>query len=128
MRPRTSRRWSTRRRWVWVECQHRVLGPKHAVLQCCSVGALTPAAAKTRLPRRRAPSPSSPQMVKLKAFSKFENTAEALAAATAMVDSKLSKREYLGRRPALPACLRPPTAPHGRTTISSAATPSCSQP
>lgn len=30
-------------------------------------------------------------MVKLKAFSKFENTAEALAAATALVDSKLSK-------------------------------------
>jgi hypothetical protein len=32
-------------------------------------------------------------MVKLKAFSKFENTTEALAAATALVDSKLSKRE-----------------------------------
>lgn len=31
------------------------------------------------------------QMVKLKAFSKFENTTEALAAATALVDSKLSK-------------------------------------
>jgi hypothetical protein len=29
--------------------------------------------------------------VKLKAFSKFENTTEALAAATAIVDSKLSK-------------------------------------
>jgi hypothetical protein len=31
------------------------------------------------------------QVVKLKAFSKFENTTEALAAATALVDSKLSK-------------------------------------
>jgi nucleolar protein 58 len=31
------------------------------------------------------------QIVKLKAFSKFENTAEALAAATALVDSKVSK-------------------------------------
>lgn len=33
------------------------------------------------------------QMVKLKAFSKFENTTEALAAATALVDSKLGKGE-----------------------------------
>ena len=31
------------------------------------------------------------QVVKLKAFSKFDNTAEALAAASAVVDSKLSK-------------------------------------
>lgn len=31
------------------------------------------------------------QVVKLKAFSKFDNTTEALAAATALVDSKLSK-------------------------------------
>lgn len=31
------------------------------------------------------------QIVKLKAFSKFDNTTEALAAATALVDSKLSK-------------------------------------
>lgn len=31
------------------------------------------------------------QVVKLKAFSKFENTTEALAAATALVESKLSK-------------------------------------
>lgn len=31
------------------------------------------------------------QVVKLKAFSKFENTTEALAAATSLVDSKLSK-------------------------------------
>lgn len=30
-------------------------------------------------------------MVKLKAFSKFENTTEALAAATALVDSKIGK-------------------------------------
>ena len=40
-------------------------------------------------------SPSSPrlilQMVKLKAFSQFENTTEALAAATTIVDSKLGK-------------------------------------
>jgi nucleolar protein 58 len=34
------------------------------------------------------------QLVKLKAFSKFENTTEALAAATSLVDSKLSKREW----------------------------------
>uniref|UniRef100_A0A7S0RFN5 Nop domain-containing protein n=1 Tax=Chlamydomonas leiostraca TaxID=1034604 RepID=A0A7S0RFN5_9CHLO len=34
---------------------------------------------------------SAQKMVKLKAFSKFENTTEALAAATALVDSKLSK-------------------------------------
>ena len=31
------------------------------------------------------------QVVRLKSFSKFENTAEALAAASALVDSKLSK-------------------------------------
>lgn len=31
------------------------------------------------------------KVVKLKAFSKFENTTEALAAAAALVDSKLSK-------------------------------------
>lgn len=30
-------------------------------------------------------------MVKLKAFSRFENTTEALSAATALVESKLSK-------------------------------------
>lgn len=35
------------------------------------------------------------QVVKLKAFSKFENTTEALAAATALVESKLSKGELL---------------------------------
>eukprot|EP00195_Chlamydomonas_chlamydogama_P017712 CAMPEP_0202889986 /NCGR_PEP_ID=MMETSP1392-20130828/514_1 /ASSEMBLY_ACC=CAM_ASM_000868 /TAXON_ID=225041 /ORGANISM="Chlamydomonas chlamydogama, Strain SAG 11-48b" /LENGTH=512 /DNA_ID=CAMNT_0049573453 /DNA_START=175 /DNA_END=1713 /DNA_ORIENTATION=+ len=34
---------------------------------------------------------SAQKVVKLKAFSKFENTAEALAAATALVDSKLGK-------------------------------------
>ncbi|KAJ9520892.1 hypothetical protein QJQ45_014115 [Haematococcus lacustris] len=34
---------------------------------------------------------SALQMVKLKVFNKFENTTEALAAATALVDSKLSK-------------------------------------
>ena len=32
-----------------------------------------------------------PQIVKLKAFSKFENTTEALSAAASLVDSKLSK-------------------------------------
>ena len=31
------------------------------------------------------------QVVKLKSFSKFENTTDALAAATALTDSKLSK-------------------------------------
>lgn len=36
-------------------------------------------------------SAACPQVVKLKAFSKFENTTEALAAATALVESKLSK-------------------------------------
>lgn len=35
------------------------------------------------------------QIVKLKAFSKFENTTEALQAATALVDSKLSKRKLV---------------------------------
>ncbi len=33
------------------------------------------------------------QVVKLKAFSKFESTIDALAAATALGDSKLSKGE-----------------------------------
>jgi nucleolar protein 58 len=33
-------------------------------------------------------------VVKLKAFSKFDNTTEALAAATALVESKLSKGDY----------------------------------
>ncbi len=36
----------------------------------------------------------SEQVVKLKAFSKFANTTEALAAASALVDSKLSKSEH----------------------------------
>ena len=44
------------------------------------------------------------QVVKLKAFDKFENTTEALAAATALVDSKLSKG-------ASPPRLPPPSAP-----------------
>lgn len=43
------------------------------------------------------PRPACPrlctQIVKLKAFSKFENTTEALAAATSLVDSKLGKGE-----------------------------------
>ena len=34
------------------------------------------------------------QMVKLKAFGKFENTTDALAAAASLVDSKLSKGEH----------------------------------
>lgn len=33
-------------------------------------------------------------MVTLKAFGKFENTTDALAAATSLVDSKLSKGEW----------------------------------
>lgn len=33
------------------------------------------------------------QVVKLKAFSKFDNTTEALAAAASLTDSKLSKGE-----------------------------------
>ncbi len=36
------------------------------------------------------------QVVKLKAFSKFENTTEALQAAASLVDSKLSKGEWVG--------------------------------
>ena len=36
------------------------------------------------------------KVVKLKAFSKFENTTEALAAAAALVDSKLSKGALSG--------------------------------
>ena len=35
------------------------------------------------------------QVVKLKSFSKFENTTDALAAATALTDSKLSKSATL---------------------------------
>ena len=45
------------------------------------------------LPRTLRRPPLRVQMVKLKAFSKFQNTTEALEAATALVDSKLSKRE-----------------------------------
>lgn len=45
-------------------------------------------------PDSRAASPRLDiQIVKLKAFSKFENTTEALAAATSLVDSKLGKGE-----------------------------------
>jgi hypothetical protein len=47
-------------------------------------------------PARNRPPPfptAAPQVVKLKAFSKFQNTTEALAAATALVDSKLDKGE-----------------------------------
>jgi hypothetical protein len=44
------------------------------------------------------------QVVRLKAFSKFENTTEALAAATALVDSKLSKRKSgFGNQPLDPS-------------------------
>ena len=39
------------------------------------------------------PRPPAPQVVKLKAFSKFDNTAEALQAAASLVDSKMSKSE-----------------------------------
>ena len=44
------------------------------------------------------------QMVKLKAFGKFENTTDALAAAASLVDSKLSKGEC-----PLPSCPAGPT-------------------
>ena len=44
--------------------------------------------------------PSVPSRVKLKAFGKFENTAEALGAATAIADGKLSKGEGPARPPA----------------------------
>lgn len=37
-----------------------------------------------------------PQVVKLKSFNKFDNTTDALAAATALVDSKLSKGALAG--------------------------------
>ncbi len=40
---------------------------------------------------RAVPSATPLQVVKLKAFSKFENTTEALAGAAALTDSKLSK-------------------------------------
>ena len=52
------------------------------------------------------------QVVKLKAFSKFDNTAEALAAATALVESKLSKGALCvcgGSLPLPP----PPPSPQG---------------
>ena len=45
-------------------------------------------------PLTRALLPSYHQIVKLKAFEKFETTTDALAAATALVDSKLSKCEW----------------------------------
>ena len=44
------------------------------------------------------------KVVKLKAFSKFENTTEALAAAAALVDSKLSKGAYLLLLPSNKTC------------------------
>lgn len=51
-----------------------------------------PPLAAADAPLTRIPAPRVlPQIVKLKAFSKFENTTEALAAATALVDSKLGK-------------------------------------
>jgi nucleolar protein 58 len=52
------------------------------------------ARAHSSFPLPSTPSPPTntlKQIVKLKAFDKFENTTEALAAATALVDSKLSK-------------------------------------
>ena len=47
-------------------------------------------------------------MVKLKAFGKFENTTDALAAAASLVDSKLSKGEC-----PLPSSPAGPTVIHG---------------
>lgn len=52
--------------------------------------------------------PPAAQVVKLKAFSKFENTAEALQAAASLVDSKLSKGECRAarlRRPGAGRCV-----------------------
>lgn len=48
--------------------------------------------------------PCAEQVVKLKAFSKFENTAEALQAAASLVDSKISKGA-LDCSPCLRCCL-----------------------
>jgi nucleolar protein 58 len=47
------------------------------------------------------------QVVKLKAFSRFDNTTEALAAATALVDSKLSKGGWPDGRRLSPAAYGP---------------------
>ena len=44
-------------------------------------------------------------MVKLKAFSKFENTSEALEAATLLIDGKASKEEGVGSRAKKRTCL-----------------------
>lgn len=43
------------------------------------------------------------QVVKLKAFNKFENTTEALAAASALLDGKLSKGEAAPVQPHAPS-------------------------
>ena len=53
------------------------------------------------------------QVVKLKSFSKFENTTEALAAATAMVDGKMSKGIPLSRVQGVRSPGEPP-ATHAR--------------
>lgn len=42
---------------------------------------------------------SGPQVVKLKKFTKFENTAEALAASAALVDSKLGSSKMMYNYP-----------------------------
>jgi hypothetical protein len=51
------------------------------------------------------------QFVKLKAFSKFDNTTEALAAATALVESKLSKGAHQRLLCYLPAAVLTPLHP-----------------
>ena len=58
--------------------------------------------------RRRDP---GAQVVKLKAFKKFENTADALASAAALVDSKMSKTlKKCARRRRRPASRTRPAA------------------
>jgi hypothetical protein len=75
----SSRRWIGRRRCVPAAAMLRTAAP-------------SPAGSGSPAPPKRS------QIVKLKAFSKFENTTEALAAATALVDSKLSKGGSDGQR------------------------------
>lgn len=57
------------------------------------------------------------QVVKLKAFSRFDNTTDALAAATALVDSKLSKGGLGGQ--ARPQCAAGPAPARRLTSVGS---------
>ena len=76
--------------------------------RCASSGsALRPASAEgvhpdASLARAVSPPSNSPQVVKLKAFAKFENTAEALQTAASLVDSKLSKGAAAAAAPLAP--------------------------